>query len=144
MSQPFRVPPALPSNAYTSYGFVMPRDTHQVKISCERADCAARRNGWKTTVDVNTGLGAQQANYIRLHSGRRFTVTEDGSLVTFTFLVDQDCFADHYMNLEREPVFTKKRGDWRSGERPRVIGGTQWLDEFAANQEAIADAIKEG
>lgn len=69
-----------------------------------------------------------QARYIRNDSGRRFheqARTADG-LVSFVFEPGQRCFREHKVQLEREPVWTERRG----GEVRRFEKFGDWRDEF--------------
>ena len=57
MSQPFRIPPALPVHQMKSYRIVVPRATHWRPATCAESDCQAYLLGWLTTVDEGTDLG---------------------------------------------------------------------------------------
>lgn len=131
----FRVTPALDVNAYDTYAIRMPKATHQRKATCEEVECDAWANGWKTIV----ATAGPEAQYIRAKSERAFTETAVDGLTTFTFPAGQRCFASdkHTVLLERDPVFLKKRGDWRSGAALRTLEPAQWVDEFAGNQERL-------
>jgi hypothetical protein len=134
--QPFRIQPALDPYAYDTYAIRMPRSTHQRIATCEEVECAAWQNGWRTAVPN----ASPQAQYIRAKSERAFTEERDGALVVFTFKPGQRCFASdtHRVVLEREPVFLKQRGDWRTSGQMKALEPTQWLDEFAGNQERLS------
>jgi hypothetical protein len=96
-------------------------------------------------VDTSTSVGRKQANYIRLHSGRSFTFTQAGSIVTFTFAASQNCFSQHQVPLERDPIYRIKGGDWR-GNPCRVptipLRGDAWVDDFGENQEKVKERIE--
>jgi hypothetical protein len=76
------------------YHVHMPMD-RWVKTVCEDAGCQEWRHGWETHVDEATGLGVEQAAYIRQHSGRTFTEHRTGALTVFRFPSGQRCFAEH-------------------------------------------------
>lgn len=139
---PNRIQPALPSGAYTTYGFVMPKQTHQRKISCKEFDCQAYKYGWMKLVDLDTDLGRKQAQYIRDHSGKHYSVSATGNIVTFTFAAEQECFDQHYVNLEKNPIFTKRLGDWRSSNCAEVIEGERWLEDFRENQINLKEELE--
>lgn len=143
--QIFRIQPALPVGAMQTYGLVNPRQTHTKPATCQQVECAAYAGGWVTTVDVATDLGAQQANYIRNRSGRSFTWSQAGSMVSFEFPAGQACFASHSVSLERPPVAFKRGGDWRGfASQPRVMRPDDWVDDFATHQQNLADTREKG
>lgn len=139
--------PKMSPAAYKTYALLRPKATHTRVALCKEVDCRAMANGWKTIVDVSTPLGQRQANYIRLHSGRAFTVTEDGTLVTFVFAPGQKCFAEHRVMLEREPLFRIKDGDFRGNPRGTPVlklSPIAWRDNFGEHQDSIAEQHKRG
>lgn len=141
----FRPDPILPVGAMQTYAIIKQPGTHTRAASCGEIGCAAFSTGWKTRVDVSTPLGAGQANYIRLHSGRHFTVVEDGNLVTFSFPAGQKCFAEHQVSLEREPFYVKHGGDWRGRTSgPLKMRSIDWVDDFANHQSDLADRKEKG
>lgn len=143
--EPFRLEPRLPVQAYKTYQVARPAGTHDRRATCTEVDCAARLRGWLTEVDVSTPLGGRQANYIRLQSGRRFTHTQAGDLVSFTFPAGQDCFAEHRVGLDRPALFIVKGGDWRQQTAPSVrMRAEDWVDDFATHQQQIADHRRHG
>lgn len=148
MTQPFRIQPNLPVQAYRTYELSRPAATHWRKASCEESGCAAYVNGWRTAVDEATDLGQQQATYIRARAGRSFRESrDDAGLTVFEFPAGQPCFRSdrHRVPLEREPVYAVRGGDWRAttGAR-RVLRADQWVDDFAANQDRLTNMIERG
>lgn len=139
-----RFRPQLPPSVMRTFGVRAPLATHHRKATCFEVDCEAYLNGWTTTVDTSTVLGAQQANYIRLKSGRSFTASEVGDLVTFSFPAGQTCFRQHQVMLEREPIFLRRQGDWRTRDLPVIMRGEDWLDDFATNQQGLQEGIDHG
>lgn len=144
--QPNRVEPALASGMYDTYAVRMPKATHQRRATCEEVECAAHLNGWVTRVPMDS----EAAQYIESgQSGRRFQETtgmQDFARVEreFMFLPGQQCFAEHWVTLERDPLFLKKHGDWRSGGALRTLPAEQWMDEFAENQQNLSKILEEG
>lgn len=148
MSQPFRIPPALPVHQMKSYRIVVPRATHWRPATCAESDCQAYLLGWLTTVDEGTDLGRRQAHYIRRESGRRYREerTEAG-LTDFTFEPGQKCFAEHELRNDRPERFLVTGGDHRgnpTGERYEHAGPEQWTDDFATHQDRLAAIIEKG
>lgn len=142
-----RIPPKMLPQSYKTYTLLRPRDTHTRRAVCGEVECRAMANGWRTVVDVATELGAKQANYIRLHSGRSFTFTQTGTIVTFEFPPGQICFSEHRVQLERESLFRIRDGDWRGNPRETAVarvGQQAWLDNFGEQQEKLADQAKRG
>jgi hypothetical protein len=141
MHQVFRLEPNMPASAYTTYGVVSPKSTHTRVATCQEVECANHARGWQTQIDTSTELGQRQALYISTQCGRKFTTEQMGVMRIFTFHAGQKCFAEHHVSLDRPPLFTVKRGDWRINSTARVVGGQQWLDEFATNQENLSKKV---
>lgn len=135
MQEPFRITPNLDSRAYDTYAIRMPKSTHQRQATCAEVECAAWAHGWKTVVPT-AGPAAQ---YIRAKSERAFSETQADGLTTFVFTAGQTCFQQHFTVLERDPVFLRKSGDWRSGGALRALEPAQWLDDFAGNQARLKE-----
>lgn len=144
----FRVEPAMPVTAYKTYAVNMPRATHTRVATCAEVECRHHLAGWKTSIDVTTTLGAEQAKYIRLHSGRSFTTTwASESLIVFHFPPGQKCFTEHRVSLERPAFFSVRDGDWRgnpTGRRLLHANGRDWIDDFGEHQQKLADAQDKG
>ena len=144
----YRPPPLMPPTGYKTYKIARPVGSHFRSATCAEVNCSAWRQGWETTIDTFTTLGGRQANYIRLHSGRSYTHTQDGVLVTFRFPAGQTCFRAHRMPVGREPLFARVDGDWRGnpfGTRPVMFKGhRQFIDDFAEHQIRLADRLKRG
>lgn len=137
---PFRIVPKMPVGAYQTYQTIRPRATHSRPASCADVNCQASARGWRTKVDVSTPLGGRQASYIRMKSGRAFTVKQEGDLVTFTFPPGQRCFAEHRVNIERPTLYVKRGGDWRAYTSESVrMRDVDWVDDFANHQADQAE-----
>lgn len=139
--------PRLGAEHFKTYRIVAPLSTHFRPASCREVECQGYMHGWKTTVLPDS----PQANYIRRSSGRSFReggLNPDGT-VTFTFSAGQMCFraSEHRVPLEREPLYVVQGGDFRGNPRgitPIRRRGTDWVEDFAEHQQAIADAKKRG
>lgn len=144
----YRLPPKLPPQAMKTYQIARPLPTHWRVATCAEVDCGAWQHGWKTVLDVAKKIGQTRANYIRLHSGRAFTVEQVGTLVTFTFSAGQRCFTQHLVPVGREPLFAVREGDWRGNPRGtepvRFTSARQFVDDFGEHQERLADRLKKG
>lgn len=138
----------LGPEAFQTFQIVAPKDTHTVPATCEEVECDHYLRGWKMKIDLGTELGQRQAHYIKYSSGRVYTYEQRDGLVTFTFRSDQKCFQEHRRAIERDPVFRVKGGDKRGNPLrlpTRVHKKPEfWVEEFAENQQTIADAVKEG
>lgn len=139
----------LPPSAYQTFQIHAPKKTHSVPATCEEVECEQYAKGWAMKIDTTTPLGQAQAHYIEKGAGRSYVVHErrDG-LVTLHFRPGQPCFQEHRRQLERDPVFRVKGGDKRGNPLStptRVHTKPEfWVEEFALNQQKIADAVKEG
>jgi hypothetical protein len=133
---------------YKTYQIVAPRSTHTRAATCAEVECGNYARGFKVMCETETSLGAAQAKYIVEQSGRRYSVVTRGTTVEFIFPAGQQCFAQHRVSLEREPLFRVKGGDARGN--PLRIAPTQhtnaddWVDDFANHQIKIEEARKRG
>lgn len=150
MSQPFRIQPLRPAQAYKTYTIASPISTHTRAATCAEVDCAAYLRGWSTTVDVSTELGRHQEAYIRYRAGREFSAERVGdSVLRFTFKPGQRCFAadSHRVSLERPELFVVRGGDWRgnpTGEFYQHKQPQHWVEDFAEHQERLVTEIRRG
>lgn len=135
---------AGPPSAYKTYEVSRPRSTHFRKATCQEVDCPNWQRGWRTSCDVATPLGRTQANYIRLHSGRSWTVVAAGDLVTFTFAPGQECFSQHTRPLDREPFFRIASGDWRQRDSGIAVRAQDWIDDLGDNQLQVKARVERG
>lgn len=149
MRQLFRADPALPVTAVKSYAIRSPISTHTRAATCAEVECSGHVNGWVTTVDERTELGAKQAYYIRHDSGRGFSEerTEKG-WTAFTFPPGQRCFrtGTHRVSLERPALYVVRGGDWRAntGLIRQHVGPDDWVDDFGTHQDRIKTQIERG
>lgn len=141
------IPPALAVEHMKTFQVLQPRATHFRDASCAEVECEAHRCGWITMIDVSTDLGGKQANYIRLHSGRAFTASELGTMVSFTFPAGQTCFAGHQVPVGRPEIYREIGGDFRGNPRgiqPITLRPEDWVDKFANHQDGIKTIIERG
>lgn len=146
-----RIEPRVPAHLMTTYQISSPIETHTRVAICAEVECPSWAHGFQSTVDVGTDLGAQQANYIRLHSGRHFTYVENRTLVTFTFPPGQKCFREHRVPLGRPELYVVRNGDHRGNRTgwSRSFGAgdraaRDWVDDFGEHQLKIKEATDRG
>ena len=146
-----RIEPQGDPSLYKTYAMLRPKATHTRIATCQEVNCPSFLKGWRTMLDVSTELGVRQARYIREHSGRAFIVTKKpdagNSTLVMEFAPGQQCFREHRVPVEREPLFVVKGGDYRGNplglptvQRTR----DEWLDDFGNHQLSIAEAVKRG
>lgn len=133
-----------PIGMYKTYGMSQQPD-REVKAACQDVGCEHWLDGWQTTVDESTTLGAGQASFIRWQSGRTFREqkTGDGRTV-FTFERHQRCFREH---KTRPQLFGVRDGDHRgnpSGRRLWHANGRDWVEDFGEHQQRVADQAARG
>lgn len=144
-----RVMPAMGAQNYQTFQIAAPKSTHTRKATCEEVECAQYARGWKMKLDLATELGQRQAHYIKYQSGRSFTheALPEG-LVELTFRSGQPCFQEHRVRTDLPEVFRVKGGDFRGNplKTPTRVHKKPefWVEEFALNQQKIADAIQKG
>lgn len=139
-----RISPAGDVEHYQTYSISAGSDV-SVIAACKDVGCPHWNHGWETTVNELSGLGQAQAAYIRTRSGRAFTErkTAEG-LTVFRFEAFQRCFQEH---RTRPDVFTRRHGDWRgnpSGNVYRHTNASDWAEDFAENQQRLADIQQKG
>lgn len=148
MSQPFRLPSALPVGAMKTYQIAAPLGTHWNVVTCADADCDAHRLGWKSLIDERTALGQRQAHYIRRESGRKFTEERQGDgLTAFSFEPGQKCFAEHKGRNMRPERFVERGGDHRgnpTGQRREHKRPDDWVESFEENQDRLKTIAERG
>lgn len=145
MQQVNRLEPALPPHARKSYTILSPPDT-EVVAACQEVGCVDYRRGWRTVVDETTELGAKQAHYIRRESKRTFVEGKtDAGLTVFTFASHQRCFREH---RTRPTQYLVREGDHRGNPRGAAPIKHQspedWVEDFAAHQQTLADRLARG
>lgn len=144
-----QITPNMPARAYKTFQIASPESTHTRPATCEEVECQQYAKGWVMKIDLGTELGQKQAHYIKHQSGRSYIIRDqrDG-LVTLEFHANQPCFQQHKVRLERPEIYRVKGGDYRGNplKTPTRVHTKpeHWVEEFAANQEAIAEAHRRG
>lgn len=138
----------LPAHAMKTYQLAQPLATHFRDGRCEEAFCPAQERGWITKVDESSEIGQKQAHYIRKLSGRRYSEFKNEAGITeFTFPAGQQCFRQHKVPLERDPLLYVVGGDFRGNPRREKYQhkrADDWVDDFANHQIKISEAVEEG
>lgn len=145
INQPFRIPPNLPVEAYTTYALTSPKQTHTRPATCEEVGCEQFLRGWVTRLPLSSPL----AVYIASGShGRRFMETTTGTAEReFTFPAGQKCFksTQHTIEVGRPPIATIRGGDWRGKTTETLkVGLPEWVERFGLNQDKIAETHQKG
>ena len=142
-----------PVESMKAYELFAPMATHYRRATCAEVECEAYQAGWKSIFDVTDPEKARAARIIRDRSGRSFTIQEirgeQGTVerVVFTFAPGQECFAAHRVPLERDPVMIERDGDCRgnpTGRVRRFDRPEDWVEDFAAHQQRLADLAARG
>jgi hypothetical protein len=140
--------PKLGPQAYKSYSWRQPLQTHFRRVTCADVRCAEYVNGWVTVVDTATELGQRQYDYLSRDRTRSPHAEKTGtSLVSFTYPPGSQPFDstrhEHYRPIGYEPVTVVHGGDFRGNPRrdpPRIMRPQDWVDDFANHQERLARA----
>lgn len=143
-----RIQPALGPEAYKSYSWRQPLETHFRRVRCADVQCADFTRGWVTVVDTATDLGQRQFDYLSHDKSRRWHMEKTGtSLVSFTYPPGNEGFDsakhEHYRPIGYEPIMLVHGGDFRGnprGTRPVVMRPQDWIDDFATHQDRLARA----
>lgn len=129
-----------------TYSIVRPTATHQRVATCAEVECPHWRNGWTTAIDshwqANGMTAADQIAYLRADSRRKVETTRRDGVVVFTFGPGQECFTQHVVPIEREPLFVRRRGV--AGDYADTMRHTKpehWVEDFATNQDRLAKLI---
>lgn len=147
MSQPFRLESAAPAQAFQTYALERIPGVHTRPATCEQADCKFNREGWETRVDVSTELGQQQAAYITRRSGRRYSMEREGDILTFVFTPGQQCFTQHQVSTELEPLYIVRGGDHRgnpTGFRRRHVRAVDWVEDMGEHLDKVREDKRRG
>jgi hypothetical protein len=142
-----RATPVGPASAYKTYAIAMPSPTHFRPATCAEVQCGPHVYGWISRFDVADPEDAKRATYIRMKSGRRFTVTETGTLVEFLFPAGQECFAEHRVPNGRPELYVVRDGDHRGNPRGTAAvrhNADTWQDDFASHLDRIKTAHDQG
>ncbi len=98
------------------------------KVGCLEFRCEQYQKGWTTTLSMNPGQSADDLmmmraryNYIKNNSGRSFDESLDGYNIVLRFPAEQECFREHLLPIERDPVFIRNRNQ---------LDYDQFFDEF--------------
>lgn len=150
MGQPFRIEPAAPATAYQTYALKRIPGVHTRPARCEEVDCAAYQHGWITRVDISTELGRRQLEYIKKVSGRRWrdvTGLRTPHILELMFEAGQQCFAQHQVSTEREPLYIVRGGDHRgnpTGMQRRHTRAQDWVEDMGEHLDRVREDKQRG
>ncbi len=140
----FRIDPDGPAELYRTYRIASRRSERRL-VSCREFGCEFFENGWSTRHDVSTETGAREARWVRDSSGRKFTMTQEGHVVTFTYPPGQTCFEPHWY---APATYLVQGGDWRGNPRgvpPQVFANVRdWAESYAENQQQVIERVNRG
>lgn len=122
------------------YGAAAPLATHWRRATCAEVDCVAWSGGWITTIDESTDLGRRQGQIVRANrKGQYREARNEAGLTTFTFPAGAQCFnaSTHRVKVERPMLYYRRS----AGSRARAMGGAEWGERFAVEQNAVADRL---
>lgn len=142
-----RIMPVGPASAYQTYQIASPLATHYRDATCREVDCERHVKGWNSALDMTREDHAKAATWIRMKSGRAFTVTEAGPIVTFTFPAGQTCFEKHKVPVGRPELYLVRGGDWRGNPRNIPVvrhNADTWVDDFANHQDRLKTEHERG
>jgi hypothetical protein len=139
--------PKAGPEAYKSYSWRQPLETHFRRASCEETRCQQFVHGWVSVVDLATELGQHQHHFITHDRERQHTAEQAGTLVSFTFPPGTRPFDspkhEHRKPIGYDPIMLVTGGDFRGNPRrtpPVVMRPQDWVDDFATHQDRLARA----
>ena len=143
-----RIMPKLGPEAYKSYSWRQPLETHFRRVSCADVQCGDYRNGWVTVVDTATELGRRQYDYLSHDRTRTYQMEKSGtSLVSFTYPPGSQPFDssrhEHHKPIGYDPIMLVAGGDFRGnprGTQPVVMRPADFVDDFAHHLDRLAKA----
>lgn len=146
-----RIEPLMPAQAYKTYGMSMPIRTHWRPATCEEIGCQAFSNGWVSTFDLGTELGAKQYAYCRNDKSRSFTAQRAGTtVIKLVYGPGNKCFqaGDHKLPLDRPGRFYVAEGDFRGNPRNIPVRvhrrAEDWVEDFSEHQDRLSTEIQRG
>lgn len=135
------------AGAYVTFSLRQPKATHTRPATCEEADCAWWRTGFKVVADERTALGRERAVYLRSRvHGRPYTERRDEAGRTlFEFPAGTQCFEQHRVGLERPVLHVVRSGTSRTprGSASLVAPG-EWHERLGENQQNLRDLQQRG
>lgn len=146
-----RVDPVGPVHAYKTYSVSSPLATHWRPATCAEVGCEPHINGWVTRLPVDSD-GSRFLR--RVCDGdidgvkRAFREAVEDGWVVYTFPAGQACFkaAQHRVPVGRPELYAVRGGDWRgtTGLIRQHTRAVDWVEDFALNQQRIADEQARG
>lgn len=129
-----------------TFALLQPFDTHYRVATCAEVECRGFRQDMTVTFDLTIAQQVRDANWLRNHSGLRFTylMLDDGRKVRFIVPAGQQCLASrlrpHRVPLERDPFMVVRAGDFRgnpTGYVAREHDPEIFLDRWATDLDKL-------
>lgn len=139
----------LPAQAYETFSIIRPRgQAFWRSATCDEVNCERKANGWRTVLDLNTLAGRRQATWIVDKSGRHGSIERAGDVITMTFAAGQDCFEQHKVAIEREPLYVVRDGTatrpLAGGRTYRHATGALWVENMQEDLDKVRRAREAG
>jgi hypothetical protein len=102
-----------------TFELAQPFGTHYRVATCAEVECRGYREDMTVTFDLTVPQQVTDANWLRNHSGLRFTyfMLDGERKVKFVIPAGQTCLESrvrpHRVPLERDPLMIVRGGDWR-------------------------------
>ncbi|KJK44438.1 hypothetical protein UK23_29505 [Lentzea aerocolonigenes] len=148
-----RATPQLPAHAMKTYGIQAPLSTHWRVATCQDADCANYRHGWRIHIEriAKRANGELLLRDIK-QSGKRFRTVDLGPGQTFwEFEAGQTCFdgdaGRHRVRIGRPELFIVRGGDWRGnprGEQRTHQSMADWIDDMSEHRDKLLTRLAQG
>ena len=144
----------LPTHMMKSYALLQPLATHYREATCAEVECRGFREDMTVTFDLTVPQQVSDANWLRNHSGLRFTyfMLDDDRKVKFVVPAGQRCLESllrpHRVPLEREPLMVVRGGDTfrgnPTGERRSHTSPESFVDEWATDLDKLKTVQERG
>jgi hypothetical protein len=142
-----RIAPKMNPQAYRTFEVRSPLATHFRNATCAEVECQNHLAGWTSTIDMSTQQGVNWGKAIH-RSGRKYTLTQKGTVFTFRFEPGQECFqSPHKVPIGRPELYVVRDGDWRGNPSGRTRQHRQpslFVEEFEENLSLIRDRLERG
>jgi hypothetical protein len=143
-----------PAHLMKSFSLLQPLDTHYRIATCAEVECKGYRSEMTVTFDLTNAQHVSDANWLRNHSGLRFTyfMLDNERKVRFVIPAGQTCLESrlrpHRVPLERDPFMVVRGGDVFRGN-PTGMTHTHtspesFVDEWATDLDKLKTVQERG
>lgn len=142
-----------PMHRMRTFELAQPFATHYRVATCAEVECRGYREDMTVTFDLTNAQHVADANWLRNHSGLRYTYTmlDNDRKVQFVIPHGQTCLASrlrpHRVPLERDPFMIVRGGDFRgnpTGERRTHTSPESFVDEWATDLDKLNTVRERG